>query len=79
MDLMKDKREGDKELELNELRLELRRLKDNEKWQDASYDRLAKIKETLRYENQQLEEQLEDLKISKKERRQKKKEKKQRK
>lgn len=79
MDLMKDKREGDKELELNELRLELRRLKDNEKWQDASYDRLAKVKETLLYENKQLEEQLEDLKISKKERRQKKKEKKQRK
>jgi ABC-type phosphate transport system auxiliary subunit len=79
LDLMKDQREGENELELNSLKLEVKRLREAERWQDASYDRLFKVKETLRFENRDLEEQLENLRLSKKERRQKKKDRKNRK
>ncbi len=75
LDLLREQKQGDSELELNSLKLELKRLKENERWQDASYDRLAKVKDSLFHENKALEEELENLRLSKKERRQKKKDK----
>ena len=76
LDLLREKQEGESALEVNKLKLEVKRLRENERWQDASYDRLFKVKDALYHDKLSLEEELENLKLSKKERRQKKKDKK---
>ncbi len=78
LELAKDKQEGERELETNQLRLEIKRLREAEKWQDAAYDKLARVKDSLLCDNKALEQEMENLRLSKKERRQKKKEKKNR-
>lgn len=79
LEIQKDRQEGEQELEINRLRLEVKKLRETEKWQDAAYDKLARVRDALHCDNKALEEEMENLRLSKKERRQKKKEKKSRK
>ena len=76
MDLIKEKAESEKEAEIRSLRLELKRLKEEASWESSAYDKLFKIKDALHCENLQLKEDIENMKLSKRERRKAKKEKK---
>ncbi len=76
MDLMKEKVDSEKEAEIRSLKLEVKRLREEASWESSAYEKLFKIKDSLHYENLQLKEEIESMKLSKRERRKAKKEKK---
>ena len=75
MDLLKESRDTEREAEISNLKLEVRKLREAASWEQSAYDKLFRVKDGLHHENLQLKEELEALRLSKKERRKAKKEK----